>query len=425
MLYSNGKLSVFDPILDVEFDHLGRYQFARRILRRISSPQCSSAVGLYGGWGVGKTSILNLMITINEEDNASLTQRPLLKYIDVWPYEVSGNLALPILVQMRQWMDILELGTYSISLRRIFGVLAQVGIDVALRKALDLQLSDFKDYAENLQEASSYQRKLKHLEMLVDDIRGAQDAFCEVAQLVSQAHQNRRLVFLVDNLDRCSPENVVRLLESVKNFLQAPNCVWVFAMDSGVVASYIDRKYEGTQMDGNNYLDKIVPEQYHIPRISADDMTRLYQFLAMVQPAHTAGLPVIDLRKVPQLPEVLVPRRLLKSAHKFYEAYTSDSRLGGGANPDLVFLLILLYNTWPSFYERFSSGNMEHVRGILANFAEKDQQTIGRIPISEKFTEDQALKHYLDHCFIHEQDADVICLTLMHCIMWLREVGLP
>ena len=425
MLYSNRKLSVFDPILDVEFDHLGRYQFARRILRRISVPQCSSAVGLYGGWGVGKTSILNLMITINEQDNAPLTQRPLLKYIDVWPYEVSGDLALPILVQMRQWMDNLELGTYSISLRRIFGVLAQVGIDVALRKALHLQLSDFKDYAENLQEASSYQRKLKHLEMLVDDIRGARDAFCELAQLVSQAHQNRRFVFLVDNLDRCSPENVVRLLESVKNFLHAPNCVWVFAMDSGVVASYIDRKYEGTQMDGNNYLDKIVPEQYHIPRISADDMTRLYQFLAMVQPAHTAGLPVIDLRKVPQLPEVLVPRRLLKSAHKFYEAYTSDSRLGGGANPDLVFLLILLYNTWPAFYERFSSGNMEHVRGILVNFAEKDQQTTGRIPISEKFTEDQALKHYLNHCFIHEQDADVICLTLVHCIMWLREVGLP
>lgn len=425
MLYSNRKLSVFDPILDVEFDHLGRYQFARRILRRISAPQCSSAVGLYGGWGVGKTSILNLMITINEQDNSPLTQRPLLKYIDVWPYEVSGDLALPILVQMRQWMDSLELGTYSISLRRIFGVLAQVGIDVALRKALDLQLSDFKDYAENLQEASSYQRKLKNLEMLVDDIRGAQDAFCELAQLVSQAHQNRRFVFLVDNLDRCSPENVVRLLESVKNFLHAPNCVWVFAMDSGVVASYIDRKYEGTQMDGNNYLDKIVPEQYHIPRISADDMTRLYQFLAMVQPAHTAGLPVIDLRKVPQLPEVLIPRRLLKSAHKFYEAYTSDSRLGGGANPDLVFLLILLYNTWPAFYERFSSGNMEHVRGILANFAEKDPQRTGRIPISETFTQDQALKYYLDHCFIHEQDADTICASLVHCIMWLREVGLP
>ena len=425
MLDSNRKLSVFDPILDVEFDHLGRYRFARRILRRISSPQCSSAVGLYGGWGVGKTSILNLMITINEQDNALLMQRPLLKYIDVWPYEVSGDLALPILVQMRQWMNSVGLGTYSISLRRIFGVLAQVGIDVALRKALDLQLSDFKDYAENLQEASSYQRKLKQLEMLVDDIRGARDAFCELAQLVSQAHQDRRLVFLVDNLDRCSPENVVRLLESVKNFLHAPNCVWVFAMDSGVVASYIDRKYEGTQMDGNNYLDKIVPEQYHIPRISSDDMPKLYQFLTMVQPAHTAGLPVIDLRKVPQLPEVLVPRRLLKSAHKFYEAYTSDSRLGGGANPDLVFLLILLYNTWPAFYERFSSVNMEHVRGILANFVEKDQQTTGRIPISEKFTEDQALKHYLDHCFIHDQDADVICLTLVHCIMWLREVGLP
>jgi KAP family P-loop domain. len=218
---------------------------------------------------------------------------------------------------------------------------------------------------------------------------------------------------------------VVQLLESVKNFLHAPNCVWVFAMDSGVIASYIDRKYEGTQMDGNSYLDKIVPEQYHIPRISTDDMTRIHRFLAMVQPANMAGLPVIDLRKVPQLPEVLVPRRLLKTAHKFYEVYASSSQLGGGANPDLVFMLILLYNTWPAFYERFSSGSVEHVRSILANFTEKDQQTIGPIPISNKFTEDRALKHYLNHCFMQEQNADAVCSTLVHCMMWLREVGLP
>jgi hypothetical protein len=364
-------------------------------------------------------------MTINEQDRIPLLEKPLLKYIDVWPYEVSGDLALPILVQMRDWMGTQDPSTYSISWRRILGVAVQVGIDIALRKYLDLRVSDFKEYGENFNEASSHQRRIKELESQIDDIRQAQDAFCELAQLVSNANQDRKIIFLVDNLDRCSPENVVRLLESVKNFLHAPNCVWVFAMDSGVVASYIDHKYEGTQMDGNSYLDKIVPEQYHIPRISVDDMNKLHQFLAMVQPANAAGLPVIDLRKVPQIPEVLVPRRLLKSAHKFYEAYTSDSRLGGGANPDLVFLLILLYNTWPAFYEHFSSGSVEHVRGILANFTEKDQKANGPIPMSERFTEDRALKHYLNHCFLLEQNIDTVCSMLVHCMMWLRDVGLP
>lgn len=415
MLNSNRQLSVFDPILDVEFDHLGRYPFARRVLKRLSAPDCSSAVGLYGGWGTGKTSILNLVKKLNDNENIPLTQKPLLEIFDVWPYEVSGDLSLPILFQMQQWESALEFSTDSMYWRKVFGVLGQASMDIALQKLLNIRTSDLQGYVENLKALKTY----------VDDIRQAQDAFCELASLVSKRNQDRRLIFMIDNLDRCSPENVVRLLESVKNFLHAPNCVWVFAMDSGVVASYINHKYEGTQMDGNSYLDKIVPEQYHIPRVSADDMNRLHRFMAMVQPPHAAGLPVIDLRKVPQLPEVLVPRRLLKSGHKFYEAYTSDSRLGGGANPDLVFLLILLYNTWPAFYERFSSDSTEHLRGILANFTEKGQQTVIPIPMSSTFTEDRALKHYLNHCFLRDSNAHAMESSLVACMTWLREVGLP
>lgn len=405
--------NVFDPIHDVEFDHLGRFQFARRLLKRVSTPNCSSAVGLYGGWGTGKTSILNLMKKINDEDNTNLLQKPLMEIFDVWPYEVSGDLALPILIHMRQWLRDIDPALYSVNWRKVVGVLAQLGMDLAFRKLANVSLSEVQTYAE----------RLKDIETLVDNINAAQQAFCELAQLVSLAHQNRRIVFLIDNLDRCSPENVVRLLESIKNFLHAPNCVWVFAMDSAVIASYIDHKYEGTHMDGNSYLDKIVPEQYHIPPVSDQDITRLQRFLAMVQPANTQGLPTVDLSKIPQIPEVLVPRRLLKTAHKFYEAYTSDLPMSGGATPDMVFALILLYNTWPGFYERLSSNKEGHVYGVLMNFQERENRHC--IPLSERFLNDPALQHYLKTCFLQKVFNSAVSSTLSGCMMWLRQVGLP
>jgi hypothetical protein len=176
-------------------------------------------------------------------------------------------------------------------------------------------------------------------------------------------------------------------------------------------------------MDGNSYLDKIVPEQYHIPPILDLDMTRLQQFLSVAQPADVQGLPVINLGKIPQIPEVLVPRRLLKTAHKFYEAYTGDLQMGSAANPDLVFSLILLYNAWPAFYEHFSSGKVDHVSGILANFTEPDVKDA--IPLSNKFTENRELKHYLTHCFIRTETSETLGSTLVACMTWLREVGLP
>jgi hypothetical protein len=134
-------------------------------------------------------------------------------------------------------------------------------------------------------------------------------------------------------------------------------------------------------------------------------------------------VPPVDLGKIPQIPEVLVPRRLLKTAHKFYEAYTGDLSTRSAATPDMVFSLILLYNTWPAFYEHFASGKVDHVRGILANFV--DNGAIPGIPLSKKFTEDQALKHYLNACFIQGQNPDTVNATLSSCMVWLRQVGLP
>ncbi|MEP7133362.1 MAG: hypothetical protein ABI904_00375 [Chloroflexota bacterium] len=37
-------ISIFDPIQDLEHDQLGRFQFAKRLLKRVSLPDCPSTV---------------------------------------------------------------------------------------------------------------------------------------------------------------------------------------------------------------------------------------------------------------------------------------------------------------------------------------------------------------------------------------------
>lgn len=420
------RTSIFDPIREVEYDHLGRFRFARQLLRRVSEQDCPATIGLYGGWGTGKTSILHLLQSLNKTEKIPEMEQPHIEYIDAWPYEISGDLAIPLLTQIRKLIPTKELSAdYIKNWRRVAGVLAQAGTDILLRNILKLELNDVKGYVENLNNVSPDKTNLRDLETMVDNIEGAQTAFKELINLARQANQNRRLVFLIDNLDRCSPENVVRLLESTKNFLYAPQCTWVFAMDSGVVASYIDRKYEDTKMDGNNYLDKIIPEQFHIPPISGNDMANLQKFLSRARPVQSGNLPTIDLQKIPQLPEVLVPRRLLKTAHRFYRAYITPSQHGTPAAPDMIFALILLYNSWPTFYERFSSESPEHVRGVLANFIPKEQNSPHLIPLHQNFLNDRSLTHYMNHCFIKGQDIDKIQVLLAGSMAWLREVGLP
>jgi hypothetical protein len=133
---SENDISIFEPIQSLENDRLGRFRFASTLMDRIMEPDCSRTIGIYGSWGVGKTSILNLMMAMNDQKNIPIIEKPLIKYMDVWPYEVSGDLALPIIVQTRSLIGAQPLASYSKSWRRILGVLAQAGADIALRRAL-------------------------------------------------------------------------------------------------------------------------------------------------------------------------------------------------------------------------------------------------------------------------------------------------
>lgn len=424
--FSKISNQIFDPIRDLKNDDLGRVAFARRLLTRLSERNCSPTIGLYGGWGVGKTSILHLVEHLNDISPDTDNNKPDITYLDAWRYEITGDLTIPILIQLRELAGNQKDPEYSTKWKRVVGVVAQAGTDILLRKLLDLELGDVKDYVEYIQEASKGGKTPQTLKNLLDEVQSAQKDFEYLVDKVWEAKQHRRIVFLIDNLDRCSPENVVRLLESTKNFLGAEHFTWVFAMDSGVVASYIDKKYEDTRMDGNSYLDKIVPEQYHIPPVTSSDMPKLQRFLARTLPENrNTNLPEINLMKIPQLPEVLVPRRLLKTAHRFYRAYMTPSKLGAPAEPDMIFALILLYNSWPAFYERFSSDQPEHVRGILANFIQKEQNSPHLIPLPQKYLADRSLMHYMHHCFIKGQDPDAAQYLLAGSMAWLREAGLP
>ncbi|MFN8414046.1 MAG: P-loop NTPase fold protein [Anaerolineales bacterium] len=422
---SDKNTSIFEPIKNLELDALGRFRFARQLLRRVAESDCPTTIGLYGGWGTGKTSILYLMQASNSPEHLQGLEQPIITYIDAWPYEISGDLTLPIVMGVRGLIKKTPDAAYSRNWQKVIGVVAQASLDIALRRTLNIELGDVEKYADNIKNGGLDQTVFSNIETMVKEIQGAQVAFRELVELACKENQNRRIVFQIDNLDRCSPENVVRLLESIKNFLYAPQCTWVFAMDSGVIASYIDRKYEGTRMDGNSYLDKIIPEQFHIPPVSGNDMAKLQKFLSRARPTKFANLPTIDLTKIPQLPEVLIPRRLLKTAHRFYKAYTTPTQHGAAATPDMIFALILLYNSWPAFYERFSSESPEHVRGILANFIVKEQNSQHLIPLPQTLINDRSLVHYIHHCFIKGQDIDKTQVLLAGSMAWLHEAGLP
>lgn len=76
-----------------------------------------------------------------------------------------------------------------------------------------------------------------------------------------------RIVVFIDDLDRMNPGKAVGLLEIIKNFLDIKGCVYVLAVDYGVVSRGVREKY-GQDMDelkGRSFFDKIIQLPFNLP----------------------------------------------------------------------------------------------------------------------------------------------------------------
>jgi hypothetical protein len=109
-------------------------------------------------------------------------------------------------------------------------------------------------------------------------------------------HHDVRFVFLIDDLDRCLPENTLKMLESIKLFLDIPGCAFVLAIDDDIVERGVEHHYKdyikneihitnGEQQEPNNkqslatipitgseYLEKMIQLPFALPVLHIDEI---------------------------------------------------------------------------------------------------------------------------------------------------------
>jgi hypothetical protein len=93
---------------------------------------------------------------------------------------------------------------------------------------------------------------------------------------VSELGPERLLVVFVDDLDRCSPTNVLQVFEAIKLYLDAPGLVFVIGYDRDVVSDAIlGAKHFEDDTISFRYLEKIVQLVYRLPTVSEESAARL------------------------------------------------------------------------------------------------------------------------------------------------------
>ncbi|MCU0499997.1 MAG: KAP family NTPase, partial [Anaerolineae bacterium] len=296
-----------NPIEHYADEHLGFGRFITLIEDSIIDAQPPFVFGILGDWGVGKTSILRLLEqrfndTLNAPDKHDYVV-PI--WFDLWEYENETDLIYPLLYAIVQcYKETVKnddkIKNFFKEVRQVAQHAAGLGIDAWLRKVTKPILGQEVDRAKAAKEIDRakqialYQEDVVDvLEMWTDNIAIFKKAFMVLLnQFAQDVREMRRLpedtklrfVIFVDDLDRCLPETTIKILENIKNYLTvhikengqkvAAPCVFVLAINPSVIYKGIQQKYRGAEVDGREYLEKILSYTFYVPEPQVDNIEK-------------------------------------------------------------------------------------------------------------------------------------------------------
>jgi len=89
----------------------------------------------------------------------------------------------------------------------------------------------------------------------------------------------KRLVVIIDDLDRCKPERIIENLEAIKLFVNVPKTAFIIGADPRIVRHAIEYKYGSSnpiQEDNSriveDYLEKLIQLPYSLPKLSEPEV---------------------------------------------------------------------------------------------------------------------------------------------------------
>lgn len=234
-------------------------------------------VGIRGGWGTGKSTLLGLI-----EQSLSNERRVLVIRLDPWEFESADHLRTTlielVLTQLQERLP--KNKGLSEKIRRLIGRIRFDKVATSLLKglatvSLDGGLGVWAQLAKGLaSDVDSFVAAPDEGDAVPPNMYRFRIDFAALIADVHSATQIEKVVVLVDDLDRCLPNAVVETLEAIKLFLSVDRMVFVLAADEGMVRSAIAVSLAGTgraSAFANMYLEKIVQLPLTIPSLTPDD----------------------------------------------------------------------------------------------------------------------------------------------------------
>jgi hypothetical protein len=257
-----------------------------------SATETPLAIGINGPWGSGKSSILKMV-----EDQGRALGFSCLS-LNAWSLERNEHFVAAVASGIQD--EIRQTG------RRIGGeFLTKLSTFVAAALA---SLVPGGDVLRGLTATNIAQKRVTTEIKEVAAVASTQTSFSELVSLLldapsagATAPERRRLLVIIDDVDRALPDQIPTILRNIKLILEERRCVFLMAMDMKIVAQAIDNIY-GSEF-GTKYLEKLVQISIRVPTLSREMALDYVRSMNVIDE-------IVEIVKWAPSEDILNPRRL-------------------------------------------------------------------------------------------------------------------
>lgn len=237
-------------------------------------------IGLFGDWGSGKSSILEVLKKDLEHE-----QKTVCLYFNGWTFEGYDDAKAALLeaivkafddekkfgaeikdnikrlFKSIKWMRVIGFGLKNIAIPLVTGGITQI-------------VQGVSDIAEDPEQFTNNSDKEDKFE-IVRKFRNEFETLLEKSKI-------DKLAVLIDDLDRCLPDRIIDNLEAIKLFLNVKNTAFVIGADPRIVRHAIEYRYKDMINDANtenanerivhDYLEKLIQIPYYLPKLSESEV---------------------------------------------------------------------------------------------------------------------------------------------------------
>jgi hypothetical protein len=240
------------------YDLLGRKPMGQRLTDLLDRVEQPLVIALDGGWGSGKSHFLKLWTGAHEKE---LGGKAKIIYFDAFEHDYLDDPLISLVARLITKEAEITWGNKAVkAIKKAALPLAKLGLRIGAAAATAGATEVVGPIADAVvtktgeATQASIDAFWKRETSRIAAMQQFRDA---LTSLTKDGESGQKIVFIIDELDRCRPDYALTLLEIVKHFFAVPNVHFVLGANVAALENSVRARY-GSEIRAREYLMKFI-----------------------------------------------------------------------------------------------------------------------------------------------------------------------